>query len=112
MGEVRGDAVLAQWVVPRTGEYEGIGAFETGGEHEFDPPGEPRRGSDWVLVLEACEDEGNDDSRDETNEHRPVLSTFRHRYEHNKGAPRWSVLNPRHTRTGLLAGAPGLSELK
>ena len=46
------DSVNAAWFDPRDGEYIPVGRFETMGGTTFDPPGEPERGNDWVLVLE------------------------------------------------------------
>lgn len=43
----------ATWFDPRTGERTAIGTVELAGERTFDPPGEARRGNDWVLILEA-----------------------------------------------------------
>jgi hypothetical protein len=51
MGRLRGDSARARWFDPRTGEYEDVGSYRLKGEREFDPPGEPSRGNDWVLVL-------------------------------------------------------------
>jgi hypothetical protein len=35
------------------GTTTNIGELENKGVHEFDPPGEPNPGNDWVLVLET-----------------------------------------------------------
>jgi len=42
--------IIASWYNPRTGKTTPIGNFS--GAVEFDPPGEPGVGNDWVLVLE------------------------------------------------------------
>ena len=53
MGKITGDQVKARWFDPRTGEYQLISDFDNNGIREFDPPGEPAEGNDWVLVLES-----------------------------------------------------------
>ncbi|UKT65414.1 glycoside hydrolase family 140 protein [Pedobacter mucosus] len=52
MGKIDGDEVKAIWFDPRTGKTTAIGKFENKGIKEFNPPGEPREGNDWVLVLD------------------------------------------------------------
>ncbi len=49
------DRVRAWWFDPRMGVSTEIGSFPARGMHLFDPPGEPGRGNDWVLVVD---DEG------------------------------------------------------
>ena len=51
LGKIDGSLVHASWYDPRTGQYKQIGDFENKGVKEFDPPGEPENGNDWVLVL-------------------------------------------------------------
>ncbi|SHJ03338.1 glycoside hydrolase family 140 protein [Pseudozobellia thermophila] len=51
MGKISGDAIEARWYDPRTGKSIDIGTVENTGVREFDPPGEPRDGNDWVLVM-------------------------------------------------------------
>jgi hypothetical protein len=58
------ESIHAWWFNPRDGLcYNGVAEttrespFDTirspfGNEREFDPPGEPQRGNDWVLVLD------------------------------------------------------------
>jgi len=41
--------LTASWYNPRTGETTSLGAVHS---NTFDPPGEPRPGNDWVLILE------------------------------------------------------------
>ena len=41
--------VNAAWYNPRTGETTSLGAVHS---NIFDPPGEPRPGNDWVLILD------------------------------------------------------------
>ncbi len=43
---------MAWWFNPRDGRAEFIGEFERGKQKEFDPPEEPERGNDWVLVID------------------------------------------------------------
>ena len=52
LGKTDGDDVKASWFDPRTGKVTAIGEFENKGIKEFNPPGEPANGNDWVLVLE------------------------------------------------------------
>jgi len=43
-----GKSLAASWYNPRTGETTTLGAVHS---NTFDPPGEPRPGNDWVLIL-------------------------------------------------------------
>ncbi len=52
LGKISGDTVTAWWYDPRTGEAEKIGEKENQGTLEVDPPGEPGKYNDWVLVLD------------------------------------------------------------
>jgi hypothetical protein len=52
LGKISGDKVKAWWFDPRTGEAKLIDTCPNSGMQEFDPPGEPARGNDWVLVLD------------------------------------------------------------
>lgn len=52
LGKIDGDEVKASWYDPRTGKFTTIGEFENKGVKEFNPPGEPANGNDWVLVLD------------------------------------------------------------
>lgn len=51
MGKIAGEKVKASWFKPATGVITELGEFANSGTHEFDPPGEPANGNDWVLVL-------------------------------------------------------------
>ncbi len=51
LGKIKGEKIDASWYDPRNGKYTYIGTFVNKGEHEFDPPGNPQNGNDWVLVL-------------------------------------------------------------
>ncbi|MCX6237944.1 MAG: glycoside hydrolase family 140 protein [Bacteroidia bacterium] len=53
MGKIKGKKVKASWFKPANGEITKIGEFTNTGTHEFDPPGEPDNGNDWVLVLDS-----------------------------------------------------------
>jgi hypothetical protein len=44
----------ASWFDPRNGIIEPAGTYRTGGTQIFDPPGEPRSGNDWVLILDSA----------------------------------------------------------
>jgi hypothetical protein len=52
LSKISGGKVKAWWFDPRTGEAKAIGELPAEGTKEFDPPGEPGRGNDWVLVLD------------------------------------------------------------
>jgi hypothetical protein len=52
MGRISGPRVRGWWFDPRTGSARSAGVFPNEGERRFDPPGEPGRGNDWVLVLD------------------------------------------------------------
>lgn len=40
------------WFSPATGEKKSLGEYQNTVNKEFDPPGEPANGNDWVLILE------------------------------------------------------------
>jgi hypothetical protein len=52
LGCILGASVKAWWYSPRNGEVSEIGVFENRGIREFDSPGIPAPGNDWVLVLD------------------------------------------------------------
>ncbi len=52
MGIIAGKEVKAWWYDPRDGTTQLIGAYANRGERLFTPPGKPRAGNDWVLVLD------------------------------------------------------------
>ncbi|UIJ45215.1 glycoside hydrolase family 140 protein [Sphingomonas cannabina] len=52
LGVIAGKRVRAAWYSPRTGESQAIGVVANAGERRFTPPGTPRPGNDWVLVLD------------------------------------------------------------
>jgi len=51
---IAGPTARAWWFDPRTGAASAIGDFRTGKHREFTPPGQPARGNDWVLVVDAA----------------------------------------------------------
>jgi len=53
MGKIAGEKVKASWFKPADGTITEIGEFANSGTQEFDPPGEPANGNDWVLVLDS-----------------------------------------------------------
>ncbi len=53
MGKILGEKVKASWYKPTDGTSTEIGAFENKGTHEFDPPGDPANGNDWILILDT-----------------------------------------------------------
>lgn len=46
------EKIRATWFDPRTGNTRRAGEFPSQEYREFDPPGAPGRGNDWVLVLD------------------------------------------------------------
>lgn len=52
MDKISGSSVDASWYNPQDGTYAPIGNFSNRGSQQFDPPGTPAEGNDWVLVLE------------------------------------------------------------
>lgn len=52
MGKIEGDKVKASWFDPRTGKETVLGEIVNKGVQKFNPPGEPKNGNDWVLILE------------------------------------------------------------
>lgn len=53
MGKIPGKRIKATWYNPRDGSKTEAGSFPNSGVHEFDPPGEPEGGNDWVLILDG-----------------------------------------------------------
>ena len=51
---LRGERFRAVWFDPRTGRALDPLPTPEGSEWTFDPPGEPGRGNDWVLVLDSA----------------------------------------------------------
>jgi len=41
-----------KWFCPRTGKFIDAGRFSGETVKKFDPPGQPKEGNDWVLILE------------------------------------------------------------
>ncbi len=56
MGKVAGEKVETSWFDPRTGRTKEIGVFANKGKRTFDAPEAPRRGNDWVLIVEAIQE--------------------------------------------------------
>ena len=53
MGIIEGSRVKASWYNPRNGSIEDIGIFDNREILNFNPPGEPENGNDWVLILDS-----------------------------------------------------------
>jgi hypothetical protein len=53
MGRIPGKKVKASWFKPADGSIITIGKFRNNGIREFDPPGNPADGNDWVLILDT-----------------------------------------------------------
>ncbi|MCB2377319.1 glycoside hydrolase family 140 protein [Hymenobacter sp. BT635] len=54
MGKIQSTEVQAAWYNPRDGKITVIGKFPNTGVREFNPPGEPKNGNDWVLTLDSA----------------------------------------------------------
>lgn len=52
LGKIEGEKVKASWFNPRDGKTQEAGSFENKGVQEFNAPGEPKDGNDWVLILD------------------------------------------------------------
>jgi len=52
MGLIRRTRVRASWYTPRDGSLLEIREFANTGTTKFTPPGTPRPGNDWTLVLD------------------------------------------------------------
>ena len=52
LNKISGARVKAWWYNPRDGKAISIGEFRNRGERQFNPPGEPENGNDWVLVID------------------------------------------------------------
>lgn len=52
LGAISGERVSASWYSPRDGEVISIRTMGNEGEVRFDPPGDPRPGNDWVLLVD------------------------------------------------------------
>ena len=52
MGKISGKQIRAAWFDPRTGNTEKIGVFDNKDTKEFDPPNNPERGNDWILIVD------------------------------------------------------------
>jgi hypothetical protein len=50
--QLAGEKLSAWWCDPRSGKASAIAVMEKPKQHTFDPPGQPGRGNDWVLVLD------------------------------------------------------------
>lgn len=53
MGKISGRIVKASWYSPVDGSRKVISTMPNKGVVNFNPPGEPKDGNDWVLVLES-----------------------------------------------------------
>lgn len=53
LSPLRGNNISLTWFNPRIGERIHAGTMKKKGLMEFDPPGDEKRGNDWVLLLKA-----------------------------------------------------------
>lgn len=54
MGKIAGSNVKASWFNPRDGKTQELGTLTNSGVVDFDPPGTPADGNDWVLILDSA----------------------------------------------------------
>ncbi|MHB8863105.1 MAG: apiosidase-like domain-containing protein [Pirellulaceae bacterium] len=82
LDRLSGKTIRASWFDPRTGSSRRLDEFTKQEDRDFDPPGEPAVGNDWVLLLDDANTSpapgGVGDKRDsarqsETGEH-PIES--------------------------------------
>jgi hypothetical protein len=52
MGKIPGASVKATWYDPRTGKSRIFAELNNAHIQSFNPPGEPKDGNDWVLILD------------------------------------------------------------
>ena len=55
LDRLSGKTIRASWFDPRTGSSKLLVEFTKQGDREFDPPGEPAVGNDWVLLLDDAD---------------------------------------------------------
>ena len=55
LNRLSGKTLQARWFDPKTGTSKLLGEVPKQGDQEFDPPGEPAVGNDWVLLLDDAE---------------------------------------------------------
>ncbi|NJN26975.1 MAG: DUF4038 domain-containing protein [Cyclobacteriaceae bacterium] len=53
LGKVKSEQLAASWFNPRNNSYVQLPNLQTGAIVQFDPPADPVRGNDWVLMLMA-----------------------------------------------------------
>lgn len=46
-----GPSVHVRWYNPRNGHYRPLQSLRNRGKHQFDPPGTPAQGNDWVMIA-------------------------------------------------------------
>ena len=52
LGSIKAANVKTAWFNPKDGTRTNMGKIKNKGIKEFNPPGEPAEGNDWVLILE------------------------------------------------------------
>ena len=53
LNELDADNATAKWFNPRNNSYIDLGEIRVRNEVIFDPPADPKRGNDWVLLIRA-----------------------------------------------------------
>ncbi len=51
LSRLKSDTIIAQWYNPRSNDYLDQGEINKSSKVSFDPPDNPERGNDWVLLL-------------------------------------------------------------
>ncbi len=51
LSRLKSDTIIAQWYNPRSSDYLKLGEIKKDTKVLFDPPENPARGNDWVLLL-------------------------------------------------------------
>ncbi|MFW6157611.1 MAG: glycoside hydrolase family 140 protein, partial [Balneolaceae bacterium] len=55
LAPMKGQRIRAYWYNPRMGKHISLKEFKADTSREFDPPGDPRRGNDWILLLDDAQ---------------------------------------------------------
>ncbi|MCG8309571.1 MAG: glycoside hydrolase family 140 protein [Cytophagales bacterium] len=53
LGMLSADRLVASWYNPRNNNYVNLGELQKGDDISFDPPADPQRGNDWVLLVKC-----------------------------------------------------------
>src|SRR5690606_24941028 len=73
--KIPGKEVKATWFNPRDGSKIETGNVSNTGVKEFDPPGQPEGGNDWVLILDGDREDLSGTDREEKEAY--IFTSFR-----------------------------------